>query len=67
MEPDPLLPPEPLPQPWPGTRARALAAQCWDALAVGDDEGPGRLRLFRLYSGTATAAAPAPPSEREEG
>ncbi len=49
MEPDPLLPPELLPQPWPGTRARALAARCWDALAAGDDEAPGRLRLFRLY------------------
>lgn len=29
MEPDPLLPPELLPQPWPGTEARELLAQCW--------------------------------------
>ncbi|MCC0093443.1 transcriptional regulator [Streptomyces flavotricini] len=67
MEPDPLLPPELLPQPWPGSRARALAAQCWGALAVGDDEDPGRLRLFRLYDdvvaapATAPATSPAPP------
>ncbi|MCX4546999.1 PaaX family transcriptional regulator C-terminal domain-containing protein [Streptomyces sp. NBC_01565] len=58
MEPDPLLPPELLPQPWPGTRARALAAQCWDALAEGEDTDPGRLRLFRLYSGIATTGGP---------
>ncbi|MFE3554121.1 PaaX family transcriptional regulator C-terminal domain-containing protein [Streptomyces sp. NPDC059193] len=50
MEPDPLLPPELLPQPWPGARARAAAARCWDALATADDgEAPDRLRLFRLY------------------
>ncbi|MGP3684296.1 PaaX family transcriptional regulator C-terminal domain-containing protein [Streptomyces sp. IBSNAI002] len=50
MEPDPLLPPELLPQPWPGARARAEAARCWEALAAADDdEGPDRLRLFRLY------------------
>ncbi|WP_436844188.1 PaaX family transcriptional regulator C-terminal domain-containing protein [Streptomyces subrutilus] len=49
MEPDPLLPPELLPRPWAGARARALAARCWDALAAGDGEAPGRLRLFRLY------------------
>ncbi|MFF2776098.1 PaaX family transcriptional regulator C-terminal domain-containing protein [Streptomyces sp. NPDC058052] len=49
MEPDPLLPPELLPQPWPGTRARALAAQCWEALTTGTDQDPTRPRLFRLY------------------
>ncbi|MGW6305164.1 PaaX family transcriptional regulator C-terminal domain-containing protein [Streptomyces niveus] len=31
MEPDPLLPPELLPQPWPGTHARGLFAQCSSA------------------------------------
>ncbi|MFD5766961.1 PaaX family transcriptional regulator C-terminal domain-containing protein [Streptomyces sp. NPDC127049] len=65
MEPDPLLPPELLPQPWPGSRARALAAECWDALGAGGDEAegrgeggqdPGRPRLFRLYDD----AIPAP-------
>ncbi|WP_405680795.1 transcriptional regulator [Streptomyces sp. NBC_00868] len=66
MEPDPLLPPELLPQPWPGSIARALAARCWDALAVGDDADPGRLRLFRLYGGIATTAAPAPAPELDE-
>ncbi|MFD7624861.1 PaaX family transcriptional regulator C-terminal domain-containing protein [Streptomyces sp. NPDC059851] len=60
MEPDPLLPPELLPQPWPGARARALAAQCWDALAAGDTADPGRLRLFRLYEGVAGSAAGEP-------
>ncbi|MGE7386320.1 PaaX family transcriptional regulator C-terminal domain-containing protein [Streptomyces sp. NPDC004126] len=49
MEPDPLLPPELLPRPWPGTRARILAARCWEALAAGSGEDHGRLRLFRLY------------------
>ncbi|MFF8275365.1 PaaX family transcriptional regulator C-terminal domain-containing protein [Streptomyces lateritius] len=65
MEPDPLLPPELLPQPWPGTRARALAAQCWEALAAGTGQDPGRLRLFRLYDGailTPTPPATPPPS-----
>ncbi|MFB6617633.1 PaaX family transcriptional regulator C-terminal domain-containing protein [Streptomyces sp. NPDC085524] len=58
MEPDPLLPPELLPQPWPGTRARALAAQCWEALAAGTDQDPGRPRLFRLYDGATLTPAP---------
>ncbi|WP_149182293.1 PaaX family transcriptional regulator C-terminal domain-containing protein [Streptomyces sp. TRM49041] len=62
MEPDPLLPPELLPQPWAGTRARALAAQCWEALAAEADQAPGRLRLFRLYDGALTPTpATAPP------
>ncbi|WP_236244786.1 PaaX family transcriptional regulator C-terminal domain-containing protein [Streptomyces sp. CC210A] len=58
MRPDPLLPPELLPQPWPGTRARALAARCWQALDDGDDGTRSGLRLFRLY-GEALADAPA--------
>ncbi|WP_284574673.1 PaaX family transcriptional regulator C-terminal domain-containing protein [Streptomyces sp. 2P-4] len=61
MDPDPLLPPELLPQPWPGTRARALAARCWDALAAEEDEADGRLRLFRLYDRAVTAPRPGPP------
>ncbi|RGC68591.1 hypothetical protein C5N14_12895 [Micromonospora sp. MW-13] len=52
MEPDPLLPPELLPQPWPGTTARRLAADCWSALAESDrrntESGPPP-RLFTLY------------------
>ncbi|WP_240139464.1 PaaX family transcriptional regulator C-terminal domain-containing protein [Streptomyces sp. MUM 178J] len=56
MRPDPLLPPELLPQPWPGARARSLAARCWEALACdADDHAPGRLRLFRLYDGVRNA------------
>lgn len=51
MERDPLLPLELLPQPWPGTAARRLAADCWNRLA--EIESPESLRLFALY-----AAAP---------
>ncbi|MFB7469214.1 PaaX family transcriptional regulator C-terminal domain-containing protein [Streptomyces sp. NPDC056224] len=47
MLPDPLLPPELLPQPWPGTAARAAAAGAWARLRAG--AGPGWPRLFRLY------------------
>ncbi|MFJ7592264.1 PaaX family transcriptional regulator C-terminal domain-containing protein [Streptomyces sp. NPDC097617] len=47
MLPDPLLPPELLPQPWPGTTARAAAAEAWSRLeAAAPAPGP---RLFRLY------------------
>ncbi|MGX1884993.1 PaaX family transcriptional regulator C-terminal domain-containing protein [Streptomyces sp. NPDC055287] len=54
MEPDPLLPPQLLPQPWAGADARHLAARCWARLlehqsATATDEHP-RLRLFRLYA-----------------
>ncbi|MFE5666875.1 PaaX family transcriptional regulator C-terminal domain-containing protein [Streptomyces niveus] len=51
MEPDPLLPPELLPQPWPGTHARELFARCWsllDASEESDSEGAG-VRLFELF------------------
>ncbi|WP_030765140.1 PaaX family transcriptional regulator C-terminal domain-containing protein [Streptomyces sp. NRRL F-2664] len=61
MRPDPLLPPELLPQPWPGTRARGLAARCWEQLAAGDGRGPEQPRLFRLYEQAVTAAEPPPP------
>ncbi|WP_066949273.1 PaaX family transcriptional regulator C-terminal domain-containing protein [Microtetraspora fusca] len=56
MEPDPLLPPQLLPQPWPGSHARALVAQCWALLnenAGPDSESP---RLFRLYGDMARTA-----------
>lgn len=45
MEPDPLLPQELLPRPWPGTQARALVAECLSLLARGEED----IRLFRLY------------------
>ncbi|MFF8916407.1 PaaX family transcriptional regulator C-terminal domain-containing protein, partial [Streptomyces sp. NPDC015032] len=48
MEPDPLLPPELLPQPWPGTQARELIAQCWSLLDQYTEESE-RVSLFRLY------------------
>ncbi|MEU4805891.1 PaaX family transcriptional regulator C-terminal domain-containing protein [Actinosynnema sp. NPDC023587] len=46
VEPDPLLPPELLPQPWAGARARALVARCWHELAARSDRLPA---LFRVY------------------
>ncbi|MFF9090304.1 PaaX family transcriptional regulator C-terminal domain-containing protein [Streptomyces sp. NPDC014991] len=52
MEPDPLLPPELLPRPWPGAAARRLAAECWQRLREAGPAGTaehGDLRLFRLY------------------
>ncbi|MFG2982685.1 PaaX family transcriptional regulator C-terminal domain-containing protein [Streptomyces sp. NPDC048258] len=56
MLPDPLLPPELLPQPWPGTVARAAAAEAWTRLRADTGRGgpggpgtPGGPRLFRLY------------------
>ncbi|MFB6878322.1 PaaX family transcriptional regulator C-terminal domain-containing protein [Streptomyces sp. NPDC056323] len=48
MEPDPLLPPELLPQPWPGTQARELVAQCWSLLDKYTEESE-RVSLFQLY------------------
>ncbi|MET7530054.1 MULTISPECIES: PaaX family transcriptional regulator C-terminal domain-containing protein [Streptomyces] len=48
MLPDPLLPPELLPRPWPAAAARARAAAAWDHLrATAPGNGP---RLFRLYA-----------------
>ncbi|SCE36222.1 phenylacetic acid degradation operon negative regulatory protein [Streptomyces sp. DvalAA-43] len=49
MEPDPLLPPQLLPRPWPGAQARELIAQCWAALHE-RDQGEARPALFRLYA-----------------
>lgn len=51
MLPDPLLPPELLPQPWPGAVARAAAARAWDRLRA--DAPAGGPRLFRLYAEAA--------------
>ncbi|MQS39486.1 PaaX family transcriptional regulator C-terminal domain-containing protein [Streptomyces katsurahamanus] len=57
MEPDPLLPPELLPQPWAGSRARELADRCWTLLSGLPSDAPDgnrpRPRLFRLYADTA--------------
>ncbi|MFJ8432092.1 PaaX family transcriptional regulator C-terminal domain-containing protein [Kitasatospora sp. NPDC094019] len=49
MDPDPLLPPELLPRPWPGTLARERIARCWAALDARDG-GEGRPALFRRYA-----------------
>lgn len=48
MEPDPLLPPELLPRPWPGAQARALVAECWALLLARPDTAAPR--LFRRYA-----------------
>ncbi|MFF9570489.1 PaaX family transcriptional regulator C-terminal domain-containing protein [Streptomyces sp. NPDC014685] len=52
MTPDPLLPPELLPRPWAGSRARRLAQECWAALrtlpAARDASAP-LPRVFCLY------------------
>ncbi|MFH9015448.1 PaaX family transcriptional regulator C-terminal domain-containing protein [Streptomyces sp. NPDC017943] len=55
VRPDPLLPPELLPQPWPGTQARRLTADCWQRLSAPGPDGPEGLRLFRLYGDTLGA------------
>ncbi|MDF5754503.1 PaaX family transcriptional regulator C-terminal domain-containing protein [Spongiactinospora sp. TRM90649] len=49
LEPDPLLPPELLPHPWPGAQARELVARCWQHLLqhAASTSAP---RLFRLYA-----------------
>ncbi|MFD3569218.1 PaaX family transcriptional regulator C-terminal domain-containing protein [Streptomyces sp. NPDC058667] len=51
MRPDPLLPPELLPRPWPGGPARELTATAWASLAhrPAPDSGPPLPRLFALY------------------
>ncbi|MGW3816912.1 PaaX family transcriptional regulator C-terminal domain-containing protein [Streptomyces sp. NPDC005046] len=56
MEPDPLLPPQLLPQPWPGTQARELIARCWAALYERDSD-EARPALFRLYTDITREAA----------
>ncbi|KOU14521.1 repressor [Streptomyces sp. WM6372] len=56
MEPDPLLPPELLPQPWPGAQARELIARCWAALHEREHDET-RPVLFRIYADVAREAA----------
>ncbi|MFD6171174.1 PaaX family transcriptional regulator C-terminal domain-containing protein [Streptomyces coeruleorubidus] len=56
MEPDPLLPPQLLPQPWAGTQARELMARCWAALPDHDHD-EARPTLFRLYADIARPSA----------
>lgn len=58
MEPDPLLPPELLPQPWPGTQARELVAQCWSLLDKYTEKSE-RVSLFQLYRNAIRPAAAA--------
>ncbi|MFJ3222913.1 PaaX family transcriptional regulator C-terminal domain-containing protein [Streptomyces sp. NPDC086783] len=55
MERDPLLPPQLLPRPWPGTQARELVAQCWATLGRREDDG-SRPVLFRSYTDIAREA-----------
>lgn len=57
MEPDPLLPPELLPQPWPGSRARRRTADCWTLLRrAAPADGAAAPRLFALYADALRAA-----------
>ncbi|WP_328504989.1 transcriptional regulator [Streptomyces sp. NBC_00457] len=56
MEPDPLLPPQLLPQPWPGTQARELIARSWAALHEREPD-EARPALFRLYADITREAA----------
>ncbi|TYB48850.1 PaaX family transcriptional regulator C-terminal domain-containing protein [Actinomadura chibensis] len=51
MEPDPLLPPELLPHPWPGVEARNLVARCWAQLL--DNPPQNALRLYETYTEVA--------------
>ncbi|MFI8434410.1 PaaX family transcriptional regulator C-terminal domain-containing protein [Streptomyces sp. NPDC079020] len=57
MTPDPLLPPELLPQPWPGSLARRLAQECWTALRTlptAEDAPTSPHCLFRIYGDAIT-------------
>ncbi|MFE6331639.1 PaaX family transcriptional regulator C-terminal domain-containing protein [Streptomyces sp. NPDC057798] len=66
MEPDPLLPPQLLPQPWPGTQARELIARCWAALHERDG-GEARPTLFRVYADITREAATRATHRRRTG
>jgi len=55
LEPDPLLPPELLPQPWIGVAARAKVAECWAELLKSD--APHRIKLFQWYSEVVSEVA----------
>ncbi|MGO1051108.1 PaaX family transcriptional regulator C-terminal domain-containing protein [Crossiella sp. CA198] len=59
LEPDPLLPPELLPRPWPGAQARELFARCWTALREGEAGGTPPI-LFRTYAGASFPPAGRP-------
>ena len=48
VEPDPLLPPALLQQPWVGSAARAVVGKCWSELMAADHSEP--LQLFRWYA-----------------
>ncbi|MFI7246028.1 PaaX family transcriptional regulator C-terminal domain-containing protein [Streptomyces qinglanensis] len=56
MDPDPLLPPELLPRPWPGAQAREVVARCWAAL---HERAPrdSRPAVFRVYADITREAA----------
>ncbi|WP_232835792.1 PaaX family transcriptional regulator C-terminal domain-containing protein [Actinocorallia populi] len=56
MEPDPLLPPQLLPRPWPGSLARELAARCWTALHE-REHGETHPAVFRIYADITREAA----------
>lgn len=60
VEPDPLLPPQLLPQPWVGTAARAAVAACWAELLKSDPSQP--IRLFRWYSDVIAEVAQTAPA-----
>ncbi|CAM4408583.1 PaaX family transcriptional regulator C-terminal domain-containing protein [Nocardia ninae] len=55
MEPDPLLPPQLLPQPWAGTKARGVVAECWALLLAAETSTPPR--LFRAYADVVSDVA----------
>jgi phenylacetic acid degradation operon negative regulatory protein len=57
-QPDPLLPPQLLPAPWPGTEARTLAARCWARLAAQDDN---QHRIFIDYDEAIPGLGDDPP------
>lgn len=55
IEPDPLLPPQLLPDPWVGGAARALLARCWARL--GDAGAVGVFRMYDVVMGAASAGS----------
>jgi phenylacetic acid degradation operon negative regulatory protein len=63
VEPDPLLPPQLLPQPWVGTTARAAVAACWAELLK---SGRQPIRLFRWYADVIAEVSQAATSARSD-
>ncbi|WP_154791609.1 PaaX family transcriptional regulator C-terminal domain-containing protein [Nocardia aurantiaca] len=55
VTPDPLLPPELLPRPWIGVRARAAVAECWAELNAAPLPP---IRLFRWYAEVVAEITP---------